>query len=202
MALDPSKRRYRMKFAILPALLVVILIAPAALPGQTAAAGATAKGIPITYSTAPLPAVYEHFIRQVVGLEAHGDRLAARGKTPVQTRAYFRDVTGLGEADYQFFLAAARNCTGRLNSARQELKAISERSKGQPAVTIDQATRVRMSELWVVRRDAALDVMIAMRKHLGTRRFNELDQRIRQHIVPNLRGLTVGAMPPTTREVK
>ena len=178
--------------------VAVMLTLSAAGFGQTPPAGATANP-QITYSTAPLPVVYNLFIRELVAIENHGDQLAASGKTPTETRALFRGVTGLNEADYQFLLASGRACVATLDQTEAELKTLAPAVNGATPPAMTPATKARVVQLLTVKANAAMDVMTAIRVRLGSQGFDALQQRIRQYVVPRM--TTHPAAPSAVKEV-
>lgn len=165
------------------ALAVVILAIPMVAQVRAAGGAAPAPNGTASFSAAPMPVVYEFFIKEFVLLEDFADRLERRGESAQETRALLKDLTGLNEADFRMFAGVARRCVLRMTQADEELKGIAGKASGEK---MDPATSARVSQLWQTRQNATMDAMTEVRRHVDAKTFAELEQRIRQHVVPKI----------------
>lgn len=157
--------------------------------------GAPLQGVaPLTVETAPQRVVYEVFLEAVVALDRRAADPAGPAAQRERVQNRMRDVAGLDLSDYQFVKLAAYRLDASLAQIGKRADAILRNPN------LSAAAREKGLARFKAERDAAIDAAVGwLRGCFGPTGFEQLDQRVRGHIVPRLK---VGPVPNAPREPK
>lgn len=167
----------------------MFLAAVAAAPLVAQSAPPPAQPIAFTLDSAPEVLVYRFFFAELAASQDKADELAALGKNAGPLRDHYKRLIASSETDFQNVTGLARQSVAILKTNNRRAAQLLDSAKLGPE---KQTVLPEVAQLRKSNESAVLSGVEQLRAHLGGKKFAELDRRIREHIVPNLKLYPVG----------
>ena len=143
-----------------------------------------AQTLTYTIDSAPESLVYKFFFGELAAFHAKADELTAQGKDVSAMRIHFKRLTALNSADYEVLRSQASEAVAAAQAGSSAagllLKGAATRADFQKAAPELDRIRTAVESA----RQTAVD---KLRERLGPEQFTQLDRRIREYVVPNIR---------------
>lgn len=128
--------------------------------------------------------VYQFFFGELTAVQAKAGELAAQGKNVSGLRARHKGVTGLSDGNFEALRSLAAESVAAERAANREMTLLLKGVTSQDGLQriVPELTRLRASA-----ESSKRNAVEELRTRLEPEQFAELDRRIREYVVPNMK---------------
>jgi hypothetical protein len=169
--------------------IILFLAALVAAPLAAQSVPPSAQPVAFTLDSAPEVLVYRFFFAELAASQDKADELAALGKDARPLRDRYKNLIASSDTDFQNVTGLARQSVAALKTNNLRAAQLLGNAKTGPE---KQKVLPEVAQLRKSNESAVLSGVEQLRAQLSAQKFAELDRRIREHIVPNLKLYPVG----------